>query len=416
MRLLFITAFYPPYEIGGWEQNVRDLNHLLRQNGYETRVLTSSHGVQHPSREPGVDRVLHLETDIFHYRPTEFVGYRRKVKANIEATTEVIESFQPDIAFVHVMHQLTWAVPHTAENLLPGRVVYYMANSWPNEIDPHASFWKSPARSGLRQAAKTAASVLPLRTIKNEMGRYQLKFEHVMCVSRAILEDLAENAGIPRSHLTVVHNGVETDLFRPGLSADLNEKRPLRLVFAGSLFPHKGVHTAIESLKMLDRQGRLQNSHLTIIGSGHPDYENQLRDLVSEMGLSERIHFHGRVPREQMPALLPQFDIMIFPSIWNEPLSRGMQEGMAAGLAVVGTLTGGTGELLVEGKTGLTFRPSDASHLAERLHELDRDRPLLQRLAAAGRRAVEERFTLNRMLTEMDAYFHRVLAIYSNQS
>jgi glycosyltransferase involved in cell wall biosynthesis len=141
---------------------------------------------------------------------------------------------------------------------------------------------------------------------------------------------------------------------------------------------------------------------LTIVGSGRPDYEVRLRRAVVDQGLEECVHFAGRVARSEMPAWLAAHDVLIFPSEWPEPLARTTQEAMASGAVVAGTNTGGTGEILVDGETGLVFAPCDAAALADCIRRLAVDPALFARLAANARRCVEERFSFQRMLDEVE--------------
>jgi len=113
---------------------------------------------------------------------------------------------------------------------------------------------------------------------------------------------------------------------------------------------------------------------------------------------------HKPVSKDEMPAIFQQFDALVFPSIYEEPLARVTQEAMAAGLVVVGTTTGGTGEILRDGETGLTFAPEDAEGLAEQVNRLIVDPYLFCRLAQAGRQTVLENFTLDKMVNEIEAY------------
>ena len=105
-----------------------------------------------------------------------------------------------------------------------------------------------------------------------------------------------------------------------------------------------------------------------------------------------------------MSTILQQFDVLIFPSIYEEPLARITQEAMASGLVVVGTTTGGTKEFLRDEGTGLTFTPEDADGLAEQVTRLSLDPDLCNRLAQAGRQAVLENFTLDKMVKEIEVY------------
>jgi glycosyltransferase involved in cell wall biosynthesis len=149
---------------------------------------------------------------------------------------------------------------------------------------------------------------------------------------------------------------------------------------------------------------RIDQINLTLVGSGHPDYEAFLRDLVERERLHNYVTFHKPVSKDKMPAILQQFDVLIFPSIYEEPLARITQEAMASGLVVVGTTTGGTKEILRDGETGLTFAPEDAEGLAEQVVRLITDPDLCCRLAQAGRQTVLENFTLDRMVQEIEAY------------
>jgi glycosyltransferase involved in cell wall biosynthesis len=212
--------------------------------------------------------------------------------------------------------------------------------------------------------------------------------------------------------MRVVYNGVETDRFLPsketrgvGLQRGLNG---LSLLYAGSLVPHKGVHTAIEAMALLAHKPGLEKVQLTIVGSGHPDYEHRLRTLVKQAGLEDRVQFWPRVSREEMPELLQKFDGLVFPSIWDEPLARMMQEAMAAGLVVIGTPTGGTPEILQHGETGLTFQPGDAEGLAEQIDRLGQDPSLRMTLSENARRLVLDKFDLRRMIDEIEAYLELV--------
>jgi len=145
------------------------------------------------------------------------------------------------------------------------------------------------------------------------------------------------------------------------------------------------------------------------VGSGHPDYEAFLRNLVERQGLCDYVTFHRPVSKDEMPAILQQFDVLIFPSIYEEPLARMTQEAMVSGLVVVGTTTGGTKEILREGETGLTFAPDDANGLAEQIGRLSTDPGLRRRLAQTGRQTVLENFTIDRMVKEIEVYLQDVM-------
>lgn len=408
MRILFITAFYPPYVIGGWEQLVEELNLRLRERSHTTRVLTSNYGATRNEQESDVDRVLNLEAELDHYKPSSLLTYRKRITENLEATRRVIESFSPDITFVHIMWNLSRGVPWMAERLCPGRVVYYMADHWTWSPDPHLRYWQDAALSEPKRTLKKGLAPFAMRWVRSCNRSFKLKFERVLCVSQAILREMKERVGVDPSNLHVVHNGIDTELYHPPRQERPLVSATLSLIYAGSLVWHKGVHTAIDAMGLLKEQN-LDHIRLSIFGSGHPDYEKHLRRLVHDQDLSDRVEFGGRVPRQEMPSLLRKYDVLVFPSIWEEPLARITQEAMASGLVVVGTLTGGTGELLVESETGLTFSKENPKQLVRQIVRLREDPQLFSQLSRRGRKEVKERFDIRRTVSEIEEHLEDTL-------
>jgi len=221
-------------------------------------------------------------------------------------------------------------------------------------------------------------------------------------VSARVRELLIE-AGLPIQHARIIHGGTDVERYLVVRKRDDRSGR-LKLLYAGQLVQHKGVHTAIEAMARLVQKVEVDRITLTLVGSGHPDYEAYLHDLVERERLHEFVIFHKSVSKEEMPAIFQQFDVLIFPSIYEEPLARVTQEAMASGLVVVGTTTGGTEEILRDGETGLTFAPKDADDLAEQINRLIVDPDLYCRLAQAGRQTVVENFTLDKMVDEIEEY------------
>jgi glycosyltransferase involved in cell wall biosynthesis len=133
-----------------------------------------------------------------------------------------------------------------------------------------------------------------------------------------------------------------------------------------------------------------------------------VRQQISEAGLTDHVSFLGWVKPEEMPRLLRKFDVLLLPSIWPEPFSRAVLEGMISGLVVIAARTGGTPEAIVDGENGLLFRPNDPSDLANKIALLA-DRPdLHEQIREAGRRTVTERFHMSRMMDEMESYLLEV--------
>lgn len=403
MRILFLSNFFPPARPGGYTQWCHEVAERLAIRGHTIGVLTSSYELEKaPAEERDIYRLLHLEADLAYYQPVHFfTRWRKQHQENLVFLEHTVRSFAPDLIFVWGMWALSKALPALAEQLLPGRVVYYLSDYWPSAVDMHTAYWQAPARSWPMQVPKRGLGKVAMSMLASER-QPEPKFERVICVSARVRELLVES-GLPVQHACIIHGGTDIERFQAVSQRDYRSGR-LKLVYAGQLVEHKGVHTAIEAMAMLVNKQKTNQLTLTLVGSGHPGYEAFLRDLVESQGLHDFVKFHGPVSKDTMPATLQQFDVLIFPSIYEEPLARMTQEAMAAGLVVIGTTTGGTKEILRDGETGLTFAPGDADGLAMQVTRLLTDPDLCYRLAQAGRQIVLEDFTLDRMAEQIEDY------------
>ena len=403
MRILFLSNFFPPARPGGYTQWCHEVTERLAARGHTIGVLTSRYELaKSPAGEQNIDRLLHLEGDLAYYQPLHFFNrWKKQHRENLTFLEDTVKNFAPDLIFVWGMWALSKALPARAEQLLPGRVVYYLSDYWPATVDMHTTYWQSSTRGWPMRVPKRILSKLALSMLAKE-GQPHLKLEQVICVSSRV-RDLLVEAGLPIQHARIIHGGTDVERFLDVRKRGYPSGR-LKLLYAGQLVRHKGVHTAIEAMARLVNKRKVNQITLTLVGSGHPDYEAVLRDLIERERLHDFVTVHKPVSKDEMPAIFQQFDALVFPSIYEEPLARVTQEAMAAGLVVVGTTTGGTGEILRDGETGLTFAPEDAEGLAEQVNRLIVDPYLFCRLAQAGRQTVLENFTLDKMVNEIEAY------------
>lgn len=409
MRILYLTNFYPQHDMGGWEQNCAEMAQRMRKKGHEAAVLTSHYGVRNASAtEPEIERSLYLEADLHHYRPLDFCLLRPwRERHNRRALRHAIDAFQPDVVFVWGLWNLSQQLAYWAERWMgPDRVAYAVAGYWFIEPNVHEAYWSRPANHLLPRLALAPARALALKMLARERQQHPLALRHVSTVSAHVRDRMAQAGRLPHG-ARVIYNGIDPAPFVQA-GATRQPSDTLRLVYFGGLAEHKGVHTAIEALGLLRQQGRLAGMTLTIVGAGHPDYEARLRHLVEQQGLGAVVSFRGRVPRSEVPALLAEFDVFLFTSIWEEPIARTVMEAMASGLGVIASPVGGQREMLEDGVNCLTYAPGDAVELAERIAAVAGSRSLVARLARAGRETVLQRFTLQRMVDEYEAWLQEV--------
>jgi len=202
------------------------------------------------------------------------------------------------------------------------------------------------------------------------------------------------------AHARVIYNGVEVDRFYRPVQAHIIG--PLTVLQAGRVSADKGVHTAVEAIGRLVHEQGIRDVHLQIAGTGPAAYTASLQQLAKEYGIEDKVSFLGWMPRERMPELMAKCHVLLLPTMIQEAFARVVLEAMASGLVVIGTLTGGTGELLQDGVTGLAFSPGDSHDLARQIRRLLQEPELRQRLATKGQQMVLQRFSLERMVSEVE--------------
>jgi glycosyltransferase involved in cell wall biosynthesis len=146
------------------------------------------------------------------------------------------------------------------------------------------------------------------------------------------------------------------------------------------------------------------SEQLCLLIAGDGPLRAEVEDEVRACGLGARIWLAGE--REDVPEVLRSLDFFVLPSI-SEGISNTVLEAMASALPVVATAVGGNSELVVDGETGVLVPPADPAALATALSTCAADAALRQRLGQAGRRRVEQGFSLDGMVERYtDLYQH----------
>ena len=182
-------------------------------------------------------------------------------------------------------------------------------------------------------------------------------------VSRKVLDNIQDRVDI-RGRDFVVYNGVDTDRFCPDPDKAVSET--LGLVAVGNLIPLKGHDLTIKALKKLCGEGH-ENISLTIAGRG--PLEQELKDLVKELGLDKQVEFIGYVPYDDVVRLLQRSDVFVMPS-WYEALGCVYLEAMACGLPAIGCKGCGIDEIITDGVNGFLVEQKSVDDIVLCLKEM----------------------------------------------
>src|SRR5690606_34545738 len=153
----------------------------------------------------------------------------------------------------------------------------------------------------------------------------------------------------------------------------------------------KGVEWLIEQFQSLDI-----NATLDIGGRGQADYETHLKSISTKRTIS----FLGQVNSNDFYALI---DVLVVPSLWQEPLGMVAIEALAHHVPVIAHKTGGLQESVVDDVNGLYCYASDPDSLRRAILKLYEDVDLYNRLSAAARESVASILSKERMVGQYQA-------------
>lgn len=232
---------------------------------------------------------------------------------------------------------------------------------WRQDVDgkivlyAHNPFSRSYSRSELR------------RSLRNADG--------VVCVSSALEQALRSRIASPPCPVEVVHNGVDTDVFKFDGRRPKNPDEPFRVLFVGAVSPHKGPDLLLAAVGNAVRNSRLP-IRVTIVGSAAYDasdtlspYEIHLREMARELSLDAR--FVPFVAHHELPSYYQDADVICVPSVFEDPYPLVIQEAMACGTPVIASGRGGTRE--AGGKWAIYVDPNDTEEFANALLRMARN-------------------------------------------
>lgn len=157
--------------------------------------------------------------------------------------------------------------------------------------------------------------------------------------------------------------------------------------YVGRFATIKGPDLLLEAFALLASEH--DTARLVLVGGGAED--GALRAQASRLGISDRVHFAGPLPREQVFPALRGFDLAVVPSR-EEGFGLSAAEAMAAGIATVATNVGALPEVLAQGRIGVLVAPESPAALAQGMAALLDDPVRRATLATAAAADIARRY------------------------
>lgn len=211
-----------------------------------------------------------------------------------------------------------------------------------------------------------------------------------------------------RARTTVVLNGADGRKFRVAdRSTESPDKTP-EVIFTGRLVPYKGAHILLGAMRILEARG--VKARCTVVGSSGFAKQRKTKYIRRmEATRPANAELIGYRSGEALAELLRGADVYCCPSIWNDPFPLAPLEGMASGLPVVASRSGGIPEELRYGG-GVLVEPNDPVALADGLQPLLENRELRLQLGEQAVQSFREHFLWSHVRTQYDAAVERLFA------
>lgn len=232
-------------------------------------------------------------------------------------------------------------------------------------------------------------------------GKVVRRLEHIVTVSECSRRDIARAFGIDAARITVIHNGIDTEVFRPEPQIARN---PWQLITTASADqPLKGTQHLIRAFaRLCERDPRLR---LTFVGKPRPGGPTER--LIESLDVGARIRFMHGLSADELRHLYASSAIAVVPSEY-EGFGLPAGEAMACGVPVVSTDGGALPEVV--GDAGLIVPARDPAALAQAIARLLDDDALRAELGVLGRQRVLERFSWAEAARTLTAYYTARLA------
>ena len=411
MKIVILSEGFPPETFGGAEVIASNLASALLKKCLEVSVITTTKD----KNKVGVSIENGLKIySIYSDYNTRYKAYRSLKNAGVvNEVSRIVREIKPDIVHAHNIHnhisyaslkevkKYCIAVCMTMHDVMSvhygklGAKVDTEGNVVMDSINP----WKQFLQYKLRYN--------PLR---NVFIRHYLKsVDKIFAVSLA-LKEVLEKQGI--LGIEVLHNGIDVSLWKVNHRALVDFKQKYNpenkkvLFFSGRLSSAKGGFVAVSVLKQVSLK---MKEVLLIVAGDKNKWTEDMEKIAGGSGISDKIIFTGRLSHDDIRYAYSASDVVLTLSLYVDPFPTVNLEAMACKKPVVGTIFGGTREVVVSGKTGYLVNPRDIELTSRKTLELLEDRQKAESFGLAGFNRVSSDFSQEKWAEETLSYYATML-------
>lgn len=258
-----------------------------------------------------------------------------------------------------------------------------------------------------REIALASANTLKLRLLIRRWHAFLYmqkkvvrKLDHILTVSACSRRDIAQAFGIDESGISLVHNGIDTEAFKPMPEV---RRRPFRIMATASADqPLKGLDYLLESVAGL--VGDYPELELVVLGSPRPGGHTEKK--VKQLELRDHVRFVNNLKTEEITHLYAEAVMAVIPSLY-EGFGLPAGEAMSCGIPVISSNGGALPEIV--GDAGIIVPAADSDALKTAIRDLLENPEKREELGKAARQRILKEFSWDVAARQMTKYYMEVL-------
>ncbi len=395
MHIVLLSDLFPPYHKGGHEIRCKFIGDELQRRGHRLSVLTSRYGTAGGASfsEGGIFRVLHYvdmaQQGLLGSREQEWkLAVRGRLNYGIARNR--VERLKPDVVYAGQTNGISlFTLKAIAALSIP--IVHHIGTYVYAEYMRDCVLQPSVMKRLYRKC------------IFGFFRRSDPVFNNIIAVSTAMKKKHLE-VGFSDEQVSVIPpRGVPSALIQEGpKKTGPTKEGSLKLLYLGRITRMKGVHHAVTAVHQLVSSMGVQGVTLEIMGDGDTEYIRELESLAADLGVSEQVRFRGNVAPDRILEEMRANDILLVPSLWDDPSPSVIIEAQSQGVPVVGSRIGGIPERIVHAQTGMLVAADNPAELAQAILELIDAPGLYEQISANGITQVRASYTHEGIVDQLE--------------
>ena len=395
MKILYVSQYFPP-EMGAPAARAAELARYWVEDGHEVTVLTG-----------------------FPNHPTGVVAadYRRKfrrlvMRENVRGVNVVrtwLFPFPNRKAYERMLNYSSFCASASTTGMFVSRPDVLIATS-PQLLVGISGWWLARTKGvpfvfevrdlwpeSLTAVGMGNSNSMLNRSLGSVAGFLYKCSEHIVVVTPAFQEYLIRNWKVPATKISVVENGVESDLFNPrvnnaDLRRELGAEGKFVVGYVGTMGMAHGLETVVQAATELQRTA--PNVLFLMVGEGSD--KERVVNLARSQGLTN-MHFVGQQTREKIPEFISISDTCLVllkkAEVFKTVIPTKMLEFMSCARSVILGVDGQARKIMDQAGAGVYVEPENAAALVQVIMRLAANPILRETLGRNGRRHIVEHFS-----------------------